>query len=184
MITVFSVPNAFKGHIGVIQRNAIRSWTLLQPNCEVILMGNDEGTAEAAADLSVRHIPDLNRNEYGTPLLNHAFQLADAESKYPLLCFVNADIILMGDILQAVKSLPERSDSFLMTGQRTDLDLDQPLDFETGWENHLLREVSLHGRLHHFTGIDFWVYPKRLLDGMPPFAIGRVAYESWVLYTA
>ena len=71
-----------------------------------------------------------------------------------------------------------------MTAQRTDLDLDQPLTFERGWEDRLLREVYLNGRLHHFTGIDFWIYPKCLLEGMPPFAIGRVAYESWCLYTA
>jgi len=170
--------------MGVMQRNAIKSWTLLRPNCEVILMGDDEGTDEAAADLGVRHIPDLNRNEYGTPLLDHAFQLADAEGKFPLNCWVNADIILMDDILEAVKVVQERTDWFLMTAQRTDLDLAEPLDFKQGWEVRLLKEVSLYGELHHFTGIDFWIYPKKFLEGMPPFAIGRVAYESWCLYTA
>ena len=47
-----------------------------------------------------------------------------------------------------------------------------------------MQEVSLNGKLHHFTGIDFWIYHKSLLEGMPPFAIGRVAYETWCLYTA
>lgn len=184
MLTIFSIPKPFKGPIDVIQRNAIRSWTLLQPDCEIILMGDDQGASEAAADMGVRHIPGLNRNEFGTPLLDHAFQLADAEAKYPLLCFVNADIILMGDILEAVKRVRERSNWFLMTAQRTDLDVAGPLTFETGWEDRLLQEVSVNGRLHHFTGIDFWIYPKNLLEDMPPFAIGRVAYESWCLYTA
>ena len=184
MLTIFSIPKPFTGEMGVMQRNAIKSWTLLRPNCEVILMGDDEGTDEAAADLGVRHIPDLNRNEYGTPLLDHAFQLADAEGKFPLNCWVNADIILMDDILEAVKVVQERTDWFLMTAQRTDLDLAEPLDFKQGWEVRLLKEVSLYGELHHFTGIDFWIYPKKFLEGMPPFAIGRVAYESWCLYTA
>ena len=115
MLTLFSVPKAFEGLMDVIQRNAIKSWTLLEPSCEIILMGDDQGTSEAAADMGVRHIPDLNRNEFGTPLLDHAFQMAAAESKYPLLCFVNADIILMGDILEAVKRVQESSDWFLMT---------------------------------------------------------------------
>jgi len=184
LLTIFSIPKPFTGEMGVMQRNAIKSWTLLRPNCEVILMGDDEGTDEAAADLGVRHIPDLNRNEYGTPLLDHAFQLADAEGKFPLNCWVNADIILMDDILEAVKVVQERTDWFLMTAQRTDLDLAEPLDFKQGWEVRLLKEVSLYGELHHFTGIDFWIYPKKFLEGMPPFAIGRVAYESWCLYTA
>ena len=75
-------------------------------------MGDDEGTGEAAAEMGVRRIPDLNRNEFGTPLLDHAFQLVDAEAKYPLLCFVNADIILMGDILEAVDRVQERTNWF------------------------------------------------------------------------
>jgi hypothetical protein len=58
------------------------------------------------------------------------------------------------------------------------------LAFDKGWEDRLLREASLNGRLSHFTGVDFWIYPKGLLEGMPPFAIGRVAYECWCLYTA
>ena len=92
-------------------------------------MGDDQGTGEAAADMGVRHIPSLNRNEFGTPLMDHAFQLADAESKYPLLCFVNADVILMDDTLNAVEKVKETTDWFLMTGQRTDLDLTQHLLF-------------------------------------------------------
>ena len=183
-MTIFTIPKAFEGHSDVIQRNAIRSWTLLQPQCEIILMGDDQGTGEAAADMGVRHIPSLNRNEFGTPLMDHAFQLADAESKYPLLCFVNADVILMDDTLNAVEKVKETTDWFLMTGQRTDLDLTQHLPFQNGWEDELLRDVSARGRLHHYTGIDFWIYPRGLLEDMPPFAIGRVAYECWCLYTA
>lgn len=184
MLTIFSIPKPFKGSMDVMQRNAIKSWTLLRPACEVILMGDDDGTGEAAADMGVRHIPELNRNEFGTPLLDHAFQLADAEAKYPLLCWVNADIILMGDILDAVQRVSDLSKWFLMTAQRTDLDLAHHLSFGNGWEGRLLGEASLKGKLHHFTGIDFWVYPKGLLEEMPPFAIGRVAYECWCLYTA
>jgi len=37
MLTLFTIPKAFQGHTGVIQRNAIRSWTLLRPECEIIL---------------------------------------------------------------------------------------------------------------------------------------------------
>ena len=59
MLTIFATPKPFRGHIAVIQRNAIRSWTLLRPACEIILMGNDEGTAEIAAEFGVRHVPEI-----------------------------------------------------------------------------------------------------------------------------
>lgn len=48
MLTIFSIPKAFNGHIGDIQRNAINSWTRLQPECEILLLGDDEGTGKAA----------------------------------------------------------------------------------------------------------------------------------------
>ena len=163
MLTIFSIPKPFKGTMDVIQRNAIKSWTLLQPSCEIILTGDDPGTREAADELGVRHIPALNRNEFGTPLMDHAFRLADAESKNPLLCWVNSDIILMDDILEAAKKVQKQTDWFFMTAQRTDLDWAHPLSFEKGWDDRLLREASRNGKLHHFTEIDFWIYPKSLL---------------------
>ena len=147
-------------------------------------MGDDEGTDKAAEDLRVKHIPNLNRNEFGTPLLDHAFQLADDEAKYPLICYVNADIILMNDLLEAVNKVKDQTGSFLMTAQRWNLDVAEPLDFGSGWEDRLLLNVSENGHLNHYTGIDFWVYPKGLLQDMPPLAVGRIAFDSWCLYKA
>ncbi len=48
MLTIFTAPKSFYGHIGVIQTNAIRSWLLLCPECEIILFGGEEGIAEVA----------------------------------------------------------------------------------------------------------------------------------------
>jgi len=182
MLTIFSVPKPFKGPIEVIQRNAIKSWTLLEPKCQVILVGDDERTDKAAEELGVRHIPGVKCNEFGTPLLSHSFQLAEAEAAFPLICHVNADIILMSDFVEAVQRVKEQSSSFLMTARRRDLEVKGLLDFEEGWEDKLLRDVAENGRLEVNTGIDFWVYTKGLLDDMPPFAVGRIATECWLLY--
>ena len=168
MLTIFSIPKAFNGPIGTIQRNAIKSWTLLRPECEVILMGDDEGTGEAAADLGVKNIPGVNRNEFGTPLLDHAYQLAQDEATNPLLCYVNADIILMRDFLESVETVRKKTDWFLMTARRWNLDVEEKLDFGVGWEDRLMGEVSNKGELGHHAEIDFWVYPKGLLSGIPP----------------
>lgn len=46
MLTIFAAPKPFYGYIGVIQTNAIQSWLLLRPECEVILFGDEEGMAE------------------------------------------------------------------------------------------------------------------------------------------
>ena len=184
MLTLFTIPKAFQGQIGIIQRNAIQSWTLLRPRCEIILLADDDGTAMAAQELGVQHIPNIPRNEFGTPLLNVAFQQAEDCSKHDLVCHVNADIILMTDFADAVQRVQALSSRFLMTARRRDLEVPDRLDFEQGWEERLRRDLSAHGKLSHNTGIDFWVYTKGLFDKMPPFAVGRIATDSWLLHRA
>ena len=184
MLTLFTIPKAFRGQIDIIQRNAIKSWTLLEPKCQVILVGDDEGTDKVAEELGVMHIPGVKCNDFGTPLLNHSFQLAETEANFPLMCHVNADIILMSDFIEAVQRVKELSKRFLMTAQRRDLDITDLLGFGNGWQDKLISDVVDKGRLHHFTGIDFWAYTKGLVDNMPPFAVGRIATESWLMYKA
>ena len=43
-LTLFATPKRFQGHIDNIQRNAIASWTRLNPRPEIILFGADDGT--------------------------------------------------------------------------------------------------------------------------------------------
>ena len=49
MITIFSTPKPFRGHIGVIQRNALKSWTLLHPDVEMILFGDERARLMSVA---------------------------------------------------------------------------------------------------------------------------------------
>ena len=45
-------------------------------------------------------------------------------------------------------------------------------------------DLSDRGHLGHHTEIDFWLYTKGLLPGIPPLAVGRMAFECWCLYKA
>lgn len=183
MITLFSIPKPFHGHIGVIQTNAIQSWLHLYPACEVILLGNEEGTAEIASSLGIRHIPDVEHNEYGTPLVSSIFSIAQDIASHQLMCYVNADIILMSDFLSAVQQLDRHS--FLMVGQRWDVDFNELVNFDdTQWESQLQTCVAEYGKLHPRTGIDYFVFPRGLYQGIPPFAIGRTGWDNWFAYRA
>src|SRR5579863_6767156 len=129
MITFFSTPKPFRGHIGIIQRNAIRSWKLIHPDAEVILFGNEEGAAEVARELGARHELEVDRNSLGTPLLSSLFDRADRLAGHDRLCFLNADILLTEDFLAAATRLADIRESSLMVGRRCDLDITQSLDF-------------------------------------------------------
>lgn len=184
MLTIFAVPKSFRGHIGVIQTNAIRSWALLRPACQVILFGDEEGTAGIASELGIQHIPGIECNEYGTPLLSSAFSLAQNVAKYQLVCLVNTDIILMSDFMSAVQRIPEYP--FLMVGLRWNLELNELVNFDDAqWESRLLTRTAEHGKLHPRSGCgDYFAFPRGLYRDIPPFAIGRTGWDNWLVYRA
>jgi hypothetical protein len=183
MLTIFSIPKPFRGHIGIIQTNAIRSWLKLRPSCEIILFGDEEGTAEIASELGVRHIPDVECNEYGTPLISGVFQTAQELASHPLMCYVNADIILMSDLMTAVQRV--RFSRFLMLGRRWDVELKELWDFDQAdWQERLRRYVSHRGALHSHRGSDYFVFPRRTMGQLPPCAVGRPGWDNWFIYRA
>jgi hypothetical protein len=65
MLTFFTTAKPFVGHSGIIQRNALRSWKLLDPDVEVILFGDEEGAAEVSGELGLRHETKVERDERG-----------------------------------------------------------------------------------------------------------------------
>ena len=183
MLTLFAIPKAFTGHTGIIQRNAIRSWTLLRPRCEIILLGDDEGTSHVAKEFGVEHIAEIARNEFGTPLLNDMFASAERRASHKLLCFVNADIILTSELLRAAERVSAWQENFLMVGRRWDVAITEPWNFaRPKWEMRLREYVLEHGRLRGEHAIDYFVFPKGLYDHVPPFAVGRPCYDSWLIY--
>lgn len=183
MLTIFSTPKSFIGHIKVIQTNAIHSWVLLRPKCEVILFGDEEGTAKIASQLNIRHYVDVEHNEYGTPLVSSMFKLAQERASYNLMCFVNADIILLSDFLPAVKRIQKYP--FLIVGQRWDLELNEPINFnDSRWELQVKTSIAKYGKLHEVRGMDYFVFPRGQYDDIPSFAIGRPAWDNWMVYQA
>jgi hypothetical protein len=182
-LTIFSMPKPFRGHFNLIQRNAIQSWMNLSPACEIILLGDDEGTAEAADEFGLRHIANVARNEFGTPLLNSVFEQAQSAANHPLLCYINADIILFNDFIEAISRI--KFDRFLMIGQRWDLDVNEFIDFESSdWEIKLRQAATNRGFLHPTTGIDYFLFSKDIWGEIPPFALGRIVWDNWLVYKA
>jgi hypothetical protein len=186
VLTIFSTPKPFIGHIGVIQRNAIRSWKLLHPDVEVILFGDDEGAAEVCRELGIRHESDVPRNEHGTKHLNHIFDRAFEISGHKFLCYVNCDIILMSDFSKAVGSASLRPREFLMVGRRWDIDITEPLDFaQADWED-ILRSLALQKGEKKGPGwVDYFCFSRDLFyKKMPRLLIGRCWWDNWLIWRA
>ncbi|WP_109046808.1 FkbM family methyltransferase [Azospirillum sp. TSA6c] len=184
MLTLFSVPKPFVGHIGVIQRNAIRSWMQIEPRSEIILFGDEAGVAEMAREHGLTHVPALRLTSFGTPLIDDIFRKAQDLAANPFLCYVNADIILPPDIGQLAPAVAALHPNFLMVGQRIDVDISHELDFAGDWRAEL-SALSAGATWHDVHGIDFMIFRRHGLRGyMPPFAVGRVMWDNWMMYWA
>jgi hypothetical protein len=183
-ITIFAIPKAFRGHFAVIQRNAITSWTHIRPKVDIILCGNDPGTAEIAGELGLRHIADIAYMPSGAPRLDDLFTKAEDAVPEGLLCYVNADIMLMSDFRLAARQLSGWS-PLLMIGRRWDTDITEPWDFETpGWEDRLRAVVQARGKQASTHAVDYFLFSKGLGRGLLPFALGRLLWDHWLVWNA
>lgn len=181
-LTIFAMPKCFTGAFAAIQRNAVGSWMQLRPRPEIILLGDDDGVADFALRYGFKHIPSVQRNEFGTPLLDDLFLKAQAAASNEICVYVNSDIILMDDFAEALESVARRFDQFLMVGRRWDLDMSEEIDFYAeDWEQRLIERVRREGIYHAPTGIDYFAFKKGLWPAIPPLALGRGMWDNWLV---
>jgi hypothetical protein len=183
-LTILAVPKAFHGHIGVIQRNAIASWTSLHPRPDIRLYGTEDGMAEAASILGVRHETEIARNEFGTPMLDDLLARARQFTQTPLLCYVNSDIILLQEFIDAVTAVHKRFPQFLGVAHRLNVNLDEAIDFAHNGEEKLRREILPKGVPGNPTAIDLFVFPPNTYTNVPQLVLGRAWFDQWLIKDA
>jgi hypothetical protein len=118
-------------------------------------------------------------------LLNSAFDLVEKRAAFELICYVNADIILPSDFLDAVRQVSEAHRRFLMVGRGWDLDVSKELLVENqDWGANLRRLVTQAGTVRPLDAIDYFVFPCDTIGPLPPFAVGRPKWDNWMVYRA
>jgi hypothetical protein len=185
VLTLFTTAKAFRGQIGIAQRNALKSWKMLHSDVEVILFGDDEGAAEVCAEFGLRHEPRVERHQSGMKYLNYLFEKARAIGRYKYLCYANCDIILMDDFYRAFVKAAGWRERFLMIGQRWDADITKPVDFtDPVWGIALrlhVQQVGFRQAMHY---IDYFAFSKGVYDEIPRFLLGRSWWDHWLVWRA
>jgi hypothetical protein len=186
MITFFSTPKPFRGHIGVIQRNAIQSWKLVHPDADIILFGNEDGATEVARELQIRHVADVKRNEHGTKYLSPIFDSAQDLARHNCLCYINCDIIIFSDFRLALERVVSLKGQFLMAGQRWDTDITDPIDFSAAdWETAIRKKAREANCRRPPQWIDYFAFSRGLYyKNTPQFVIGRPGWDNWLVWHA
>jgi hypothetical protein len=186
MLTIFTTAKPFRGLQEIIQRNALKGWTLLHPDVEVILFGNEEGAAETAEELGIRHEAFVEKDAKGNKRLNYMFKTAQQIAKHDLLCYCNCDIVLLQDFREALERVSEQREQFLMVGRRRDVEIGHSLTFQQmDWESHLRRFALQHARRRGPDWIDYFAFPRGAYgSNLPRFVVGRVFWDNWLLWKA
>jgi hypothetical protein len=186
MLTIFTTAKPFEGHSAIIQRNALKSWTLLHPGVEVILFGDDPGAAEISRELNIRHVPEVQRVSKGPKVLRSFFDAAQRMARHEIVCYANCDIILMDDFMRAVRSVRAKYERFLMLGRRWDAEISEPLPFDRpDWAEEIQNTARKTGLQRNGGWVDYFVFPRGLyLERLPEFVIGRVVWDHWLVWKA
>jgi hypothetical protein len=173
VLTILSVPKPFRGEIGEIQQRALESWVALGGGVQVLVLGDEEGAAEAAREAGAEHVAGLELTPHGTPRLDSALAAAGLVARYPLRCFVNADVLLFDDLLTATSRVAQHYDRFLIVGRTLDATAPRGRD-----------DALARGRHRGPAALDYFVFPADLYRDVPPFAIGRACFDNWLVWRA
>jgi hypothetical protein len=183
VITVFTTPKPFFGHFATIQRNALASWSRLHQNVQILVFGDEAGSAEVAGEFGAEHVPGVELSSAGTPLLSDMFRRAASMAVNDLLCYANADIVLFSDLVFAAETID--FPDFLMIGRRTNIDQLDPVDFsEPERATTFRKRVEIEGDLFTPFGIDYFVLPRTGSVIPLDFPVGRAMWDNWMIYAA
>jgi hypothetical protein len=189
MLTIFTLPKPFEGDIGRAQRNAVRSWKRLDPDCQVVICGDSRDLDDAAARLGVDRAICIACTELGTPLVSSAFDRVAGMARHDVLCYANADLIFLPDFAAAVRAVLAEQQRFLIVGECWDMAVDEEVSEDafvagSSWDRALRERVSSVGRARGPAWIDFFVFRKGTIGPLPDFAVGRPGWDNWMIWHA
>jgi hypothetical protein len=185
MLTLFALPKPFRGPIATIQRNALSSWSALPGPPQILVFGDEDGAAAAAAAIGARSIPEVQRNPAGTPIVTDLFRRAELETASPALCYVNSDIVLFDELAEVAGLALAWGRPFLVVGQCRNLDVEDELDLQNASAREALRRrAEERGVLRGAGGIDYFLFSRGLYADLPPFLIGRAGFDNWLVWRA
>ena len=184
-LTLFGTCRPFRGEIGVMQMNALLTWSQL--GAPILVLGDEEGAAEAAATIGARHIPRIERDATGLPTVRGLFDAAEAHSDTPCLAYVNTDILLTPALIPAVsRALAAASDApVLATTRRRNIPAHRPLPDDADARLDAIAALDArYGGWNAGTAVDIFAYPRGLFDAIPDLVIGRMHWDHWLLWKA
>lgn len=182
MIAIFTSPRPFTGEFDKIQRNAILSWKKLT-NVKIFVFDDESKTSKKICDeYEVEYVPDVQKNKNGTPLMGDCLENIRYRSGASIVAHVSTDMILTENFIETIGKVHKifNNSKYYMIGQRINIDDKLNLD-EMQLDTIAIANLKKKGKLHPPTAMDYFVFPEQFKIKMPPFAIGRPGWDSWLI---
>ena len=180
-MVIFTIPKAFtEPHIAMIQRQAIWSWTQLNPMVAIMLFGDDEGVRDVALEFRCGHYRDVETVE-GIPVMSDVFNQMQEAYPNEMLLYINADIIVFDDLPNAIDAAADEFDEFLLVGDRYNWSNPHFVEPNTGWQDEIRADAKEHGWMDPPVCKDYFAFPSGMITEMPPFLVGRYANDTWIV---
>lgn len=107
---------------------------------------------------------------------------------------INADIILLDDLLASISHVHDQFDDWLIIGSRYDatFQVDETMFEQSDWQVIIRERALREAVLHNYGGVDYYVSvvsqgnPYKCFVGsiIPPFNYGRSKSDNWIVQTA
>ncbi|MDF2428906.1 MAG: hypothetical protein OPY07_06615 [Nitrosopumilus sp.] len=185
MLTIFTTCKPCNvGGFDKQQRDAMRTWTFLDPKPEVFVIGNDFGTEEICKDFGFKWIPEVEKSDPGgVPYLNSMFEIAQRKAKNDHVALISSDIILFQPLMDCLKACKEKFTDFCaVCRKKQQRDTSIVLDFSS--KKKWVEAVTKDLRWNLITSGDLYMFNKGFWKDIPNFVIGRCKCDTWLFWDA
>ena len=168
-----------------IQTNSIWSWSQLVPIENIILFFDDENSCsfirKVYKNIACHSFSSSNclHTTYNRPYISCAFDMAQQQTRTPILVFVNGDILLHTSVSHTISFVNAQLPQFLLVGCRRDFEMSHSENYSDPQKT--LQDGLNNSRIHSTTGIDFIAFKTKARLFMPPFLVGVYRWDNWLL---
>jgi len=183
-ITLFSTFKPLKDEsYNISIYNSVNSWihALKSINGVIILYEELEGQlGEFKEDDNLKVFSHDKRDKWGIPTIDRMFYRSYMCTRSSFMCFVNGDIILPPNFVDRIHPVLERNSPFMLGASPFDVICDYRIDFSNSeWYSRIRK--SYGGMWRSDVAIDFFLFTSGIFHDIPPFSIGRIAYDNYLI---
>jgi hypothetical protein len=181
-ISIFATPRPFIAEFKRIQLNALSSWRALK-DIEVFLFNDEKNTTKRICkNYGFKFISNSKKNINGTPFINDCFKIIRKKTNAKIIAYVNTDIMLQNDFTETIKKINRliKKKKYYISGQRYDIKKKLNLKHHS-FDKLDLSKFKKKKNLHGLSGMDYWVFPRKLAIPLPPFIVGRPGIDNWLI---